>query len=108
METTVRQGTGRYEIAADGKVVGVALYLDDGGRRIFFHTEVADAYEGQGLAGKLVRQALEETRTQGLRVVPVCPYVKGYVERHHEYDDIVDPVTDEAVQLVREHQAAAR
>lgn len=91
----------RYEIAVDDRRAGLSQYVEDAGRRIFFHTEVDGAYEGQGLAAILVAQALDDTRAAGLRVVPMCPYVKQFVRKHPEYADLVDPVTPEAIERVR-------
>jgi uncharacterized protein len=104
MTTDVTLAGDRFEIAVDGTRAGVTQFLDADGRRIFFHTEVGDAFEGQGLAGQLVARALDATRESGLRVVPVCPYVKRYVERHEEYADLVDPVTPDAIAAVRASQ----
>lgn len=98
-EIVRRSAPERFEIDVDGAPAGLARFVDDeAGRRIIFHTEVDDAYEGQGLAADLVTAALDETRAEGLRVVPVCPYVKRFVEQHPEYADIVDPVTPAALQ----------
>lgn len=91
----------RYEVFVDGNLAGLTAYTDADGRRIFFHTEVDDAYAGQGLAAALVSRALAETKAAGLRIVPVCPYVAKYVTRHHDVDDVLDPVTPEALQAVR-------
>lgn len=91
----------RYEISVGGRPAGLSQYLEDDGRRIFFHTEVDDAYEGQGLAAILVARALDDTRASGLRVIPMCPYVKQFVRKHPEYADLVDPVTPDAIEQVR-------
>lgn len=48
--------------------------------------------------------ALADTRTAGLRIVPVCPYVAKYVQTHHEVDDLLDPVTPAALAAVTEVQ----
>jgi len=92
----------RYEIAVDGERAGFAQYVDHDGRRVFFHTVIDDAHSGQGLAGVLVRQALDATREEGLRIVPVCPYVAKYVERHHDWDDSLEAVDASALAAVRE------
>jgi predicted GNAT family acetyltransferase len=55
------------------------------------HTEVPAEYQGQGLAGKLAKTALEWARAQGFKVVPSCSYIKGYIEKHPEYADLVQP-----------------
>ncbi|MEU2281633.1 GNAT family N-acetyltransferase [Streptomyces sp. NPDC013178] len=88
----------RYEILVDGERVGLTAYRDRGGQRVFFHTEVDDAFAGQGLAARLVQEALTDVRASGKRVVPVCPYVAKYLTRHGEFGDITDPVTPEVLQ----------
>jgi predicted GNAT family acetyltransferase len=83
----------RYEILVDGKRVGLTAYRDRGEQRVFHHTEVDDAFAGQGLASRLVQQALTDVRACGKRIVPVCPYVAKFLQRHEEFADIADPVT---------------
>jgi predicted GNAT family acetyltransferase len=104
MTTDVTLTGDRYEITVDGTRAGLAQFVDAGSQRIFFHTEVGDEFEGQGLAGQLVARALDATREAGLRVVPVCPYVKRFVGKHEEYADLVDPVTPDAVAAARAAQ----
>lgn len=87
----------RFEIAEPDTAVGVTLFVDQGLHRIFFHTEIAEGFEGRGLAGTLVEGALAATRAEGLRIVAVCPYVRRYLQSHHDHDDIIDPVTQEAL-----------
>jgi predicted GNAT family acetyltransferase len=72
----------RFEVQEGGKVIGFAAYVQHDGRRIFHHTVVEEAYNGQGLASRLVAAALRETLEAGLVVVPVCPYVRSWLERH--------------------------
>ncbi|NTY61616.1 GNAT family N-acetyltransferase [Mycolicibacterium sphagni] len=91
--TTVTAGTDRFTIAVDGQRVGLVAFVDHNGQRIFLHTEVDDAYEGRGLAGILVSEALAATRDAGLRIVAVCPMVAGYLDKHHDFDDVLDPLT---------------
>lgn len=90
----------RFEIHVGAERAGLTAYTDYDGRRIFFHTEVSAEFEGQGLAGVLVRQALDETRAAGLRIVAVCPYVARYVRSHHDWDDVLDHVTNDALRAV--------
>ncbi|MEU8591024.1 GNAT family N-acetyltransferase [Streptomyces sp. NPDC048664] len=87
----------RYEILVDGERAGLAAYRDRGAQRVFHHTVVFDAFAGRGLAGRLVQQALTDTREAGLRIVPVCPYVAKYLVKHGEFADITDPVTPEVL-----------
>jgi predicted GNAT family acetyltransferase len=89
-ETTVTPGDDRFSIAVEGQTVGFAEFDDRDGQRVFTHTEVADEFEGRGLASILVDQALQATRDSGLRIVAVCPMVADYIKKHHEFDDVVD------------------
>lgn len=58
---------------------------------IFTHTEVPEAMEGRGVAGKLIKNALETARDESYQVVPLCPFVAAYIKRHPEYRDLVMP-----------------
>ncbi|MEU0492684.1 GNAT family N-acetyltransferase [Nocardiopsis sp. NPDC006139] len=99
---TVAEAADRYTISVDGEVVGFTKFVDaDDRRRIFFHTEIDERFSGRGLAGTLVAEALAETRSLGLGIVPVCPYVARYVERHREFDDALLEVTPDDLELVR-------
>ncbi|MFJ8826561.1 GNAT family N-acetyltransferase [Streptomyces sp. NPDC102467] len=88
----------RYTIQVDGSTAGFTAYRDRDDRRVFFHTEIDDAHAGQGLASILVREALDDVRRAGLRIVPVCPYVAKFLKKHEEYADITDPVTPEVLE----------
>ncbi len=91
--TAVDAEADRFTISVDGQAVGLAEFADRDGQRIFTHTEVADGFEGRGLATILVGEALQATRDAGLRIVAACPMVAAFVEKHDEYDDVVDPVS---------------
>ncbi len=95
-----------YEILDEGTAIGKTEYVPVGGadqsERIFYHTEVDDAYAGQGLASILVRQALDDTIAEGLMVVPVCPYIKTWLKSHEEYQQHASPVRREHLQAVRD------
>ena len=80
----------RFEIHLGGEVIGTSYYRTEAGRRVFTHTEVDPEYQGQGLAGQLIKLALDDTKAAGLRVVPQCPAVAKYASKHPEYDDIID------------------
>jgi predicted GNAT family acetyltransferase/glutaredoxin len=79
----------RYELRAGDRVIGEAAYHRRNGRIAFTHTEVDEALEGQGLGGRLAATALDDARRQGLEVVPLCPFVARFIERHPEYEDLV-------------------
>ncbi|SEK39424.1 GNAT family N-acetyltransferase [Nonomuraea pusilla] len=80
----------RFEVLVDGRVAGFADYRLLPTKIVFTHTEVLPEYEGQGLASKLVAQALRASEDTGLRVVPLCPFVKSYIERHPQFQPLVD------------------
>ncbi|WP_298227004.1 GNAT family N-acetyltransferase [Gryllotalpicola sp.] len=84
-----------YVISVDGVDAGDAQYADVDRTRVFLHTTITPEFEGQGLASQLVAAALTDARAQGMRVVAVCPYVRTWLERHHDFDDIVDPMTQD-------------
>lgn len=79
----------RLEATVDGELAGFLEYMVRGDRIALIHTEVLPAFEGRGVAASLVRWALDDARRRGRRVIPSCPYVRRYLERHHEHDDIV-------------------
>jgi predicted GNAT family acetyltransferase len=83
----------RYEITVDGRAAGFTEYRDRDAQRVFFHTVVDEAFAGQGLGSVLVRHALADVREAGKRVVPVCPFVATFLQRHDEFADLADPVT---------------
>ncbi|MFE1078633.1 GNAT family N-acetyltransferase [Nocardiopsis alba] len=103
-QPTVADAGDRYTITDGGEVAGFTRYVDAGNRRIFFHTEIEDRFAGRGLARTLVERALDHTRGLGMRIVPACPYVHGYVDRHHDFDDALEPVTPEILEIVRTSQ----
>ncbi|MDQ1746706.1 MAG: uncharacterized protein QOD07_969 [Frankiaceae bacterium] len=79
----------RFEVRVDGELAGLAAYRDGRAGRAFTHTEVAAEYEGMGLASQLIRYALDEARTAGRKVLPFCPFVRSFIERHRDYLDLV-------------------
>ncbi len=100
-ETVTRQSDpDRYEIEVDEGIAGFAQFVDHGVDRIFFHTEVGKQFGGRGLASILVRQGLDATRADGRRIVAVCPYVKNFVAKNHDWDDLLDAVTDESLAAI--------
>ncbi|HEY8590005.1 MAG TPA: GNAT family N-acetyltransferase [Naasia sp.] len=85
----------RFTVHLDGEYAGLTQYVEHGDQRVFIHTVIGDRFEGHGLGGRLVRTALDATREEGRRIVPVCSFVRRYVRDHPDWNDIVDPVTPE-------------
>jgi predicted GNAT family acetyltransferase len=90
-ELTVRDvpAEDKYEIREGDRVLGIAVYSRRGDVTTFLHTEV-DPDSGRSKVGStLVQAALDDVRTRGGRVVASCPFVRGWIERHPEYADLV-------------------
>lgn len=79
----------RYEAWTDGELAGFAEYRTRAGAVVFTHTEVADRFEGRGIGSALARGALDDVRGSGREVVPLCPFIKGWIEKHPDYQDLV-------------------
>lgn len=79
----------QFEAYVDGKLAGFSAYeLTDGGIMIM-HTEVDDAYEGQGVGSAMVRQMLDLIRADGeLKVTVLCPFVNAWLRRHPDYQEL--------------------
>lgn len=79
----------RFEVWVDGAPAGFAEYRRRGGAVAFTHTVVEDGYAGGGVGSALVRGALDAVRAEGSSVLPFCPFVRGYIQRHPGYVDLV-------------------
>ena len=78
----------RFELDADGvtvfmnyRLTGNVISLD--------HTETPVAARGGGLASQLIKGVLDEARARGLKIVPRCPFVRAYLDKHPEYRDLL-------------------
>jgi predicted GNAT family acetyltransferase len=77
----------RFETEVEGHLA-YADYRLDGGVMHFTSTQVPGAIGGRGIAGRLVRTAMDYAREQDYGVVPACSYVASWLERHPEYEDL--------------------
>jgi predicted GNAT family acetyltransferase len=82
---------GRFELLADGAVAGFAEYERTGSTVSFTHTVIDPSFEGRGLGSVLARGALDAVRNEGSSVLPFCPFIRAYIQRHPEYLDLVPP-----------------
>jgi len=80
----------QYEVVLGGEVVGVLHYRRHGYLVELARTEIDQAFEGRGLAGRLASAALDDARARATPVRATCPFVKNYLERHPEYSDLVE------------------
>jgi predicted GNAT family acetyltransferase len=78
----------------DGTEAGAAYYHRIGETVIFTHTEVDSAFEGRGIGSQLAAGALGLAREAGDHVVPLCPFIRGYMAKHPEHDDLLKTFTD--------------
>ena len=78
----------RYEGRVDGELAAIAEYIRTPELVVFTHTEVLGGHEGRGIASQLVRQALDDVRRQELKVLPLCPFVAGWMARHPDSQDL--------------------
>ncbi|MBP7598552.1 MAG: GNAT family N-acetyltransferase [Pseudoxanthomonas sp.] len=79
----------RLHTRVEGHEAELRYSLRDG-RMVIDHTGVPDAIGGRGIAGILVKAALDLARARGWRVVPACSYSAAYVQRHPEYADLIE------------------
>ena len=100
-QTKVSAQDGKYTIAVEGQTVGFADFADRDNQRVFHHTVIDPEFGGRGLATILVEQALDATRADGKRIVPVCSMVAHVIEKHPEFADLTDPVTAEIQRWVQ-------
>ncbi|WEJ99025.1 MAG: GNAT family N-acetyltransferase [Candidatus Sphingomonas phytovorans] len=90
MTEDVRDNTAahRFELVVD-RHLSFSDYTLDGDIITFTHTIVPPALEGHGVASRLISGALAQVRARGLKVRPVCKFVKAYIERHPEWQDLL-------------------
>lgn len=79
----------RFEAFVDDELAGFAQYRLHGDRITFTHTEVDDAFEGQGVGSSLARGALDHSRDAGRTVVARCPFIKAWIDKHPDYQDLL-------------------
>jgi uncharacterized protein len=78
----------RFELAVDGHIAVTHYNIADG-VLTFMHTEVPPELGGKGIGSKLISGALDQVRTEGLKVIPQCPFVKAFIEKHSDYQDLL-------------------
>ena len=78
----------RFELTVDGHLAA-AYYKTDGNVITFEHTEVPPELGGKGIGSKLVQGALDQIRAEGTRIAVECPFGKGWIAKHPEYNDLL-------------------
>ena len=80
----------RYALDIDGETA-VVIYNEVAGGLLITETLVPEALEGQGIASRMARHVLDDVRARGLKVLSTCPFFAGYLQKHPEHADVVDP-----------------
>jgi predicted GNAT family acetyltransferase len=88
MNVTDNHERHRYEAEVPGGTAFAAYRMQDGAI-VFTHTEVPEEAEGHGVGDALARFALDDAKARGLKVVPLCPFIASWIERHPEYKPLV-------------------
>lgn len=78
----------RYELEVDG-ATAIAAYRMEEGVVAFTHTMVPEELEGRGIGTRLIAGALEDVRSRGLKVQPLCTFVRHYMKEHPETRDLL-------------------
>lgn len=76
----------RYDVFFDGELAGFTEYIERDNDTDFIHTEIDDAFAGKGLGGVLARQAIEDVIARGRTITAHCPFIRGWLDKHPEYD----------------------
>ena len=79
---------GRFEVNLDGQTA-YAEYSLAQGVMILPHTVVPTVFEGRGVGSALARAVLGRARAEGRKVIPTCPFIAAYIQKHPGWHDIV-------------------
>jgi uncharacterized protein len=89
IEVTDAPEAHRFEARVDGELAGFVKYRVRPEAVELIHTEVLRAFEGKGVASELVRRTLDDIRGRGMKIIPTCPFVTEYLQRHPAEADLV-------------------
>ena len=95
LEVANNPSKGRFEVKLDDEKFGIINYRKEGNVYILVHTEVPPEYGGQGVAQKLIHDALELVKSEDAKIIPLCPFVRKYLLRHGEYASLVIEMPEE-------------
>jgi predicted GNAT family acetyltransferase len=90
IEVTNNRDAGRFEVKL-GDEVAFAEYRLTGEGIVFPHTVVPEAFEGRGVGSALVREGMKFAKEEGRLVTPTCSFFAGYLAKHPEYNDQLEP-----------------
>jgi predicted GNAT family acetyltransferase len=82
---------GIYDATIGGQEVGGLTFNENGGRVVLVAVSILPQFRKQGAATKLIRHVLDDLRSQGKKATVLCPIVRTFIDKHAEYQDVVDP-----------------
>jgi predicted GNAT family acetyltransferase len=90
VEVKLNEAESRYEGWIEDLLAGFAEYQLTEKLIVFTHTEVDPHFEGKGVGSAIAKYALDDVRAKGEKqVLPLCPFIKGYIQKHPDYVDLV-------------------
>lgn len=90
IQREVGETKGRYFVVIDGVEAELTYSRVSDSMIIVDHTEVPDALRGQKVGVRLVQRVVEDARAEGVSIIPLCPFTKAQIERHVEWQDVVN------------------
>jgi predicted GNAT family acetyltransferase len=91
LDVTRNTSANQFELLRDGEPIGTLVYTYEGDATVLQRIEVDEKYSGQGLAGQFAEAALGQLASGEEAVIPVCPFVRGYMIKHPQWQDLVPP-----------------
>lgn len=88
-EVVLNETAQRFEVVIDKHLARINYVMSGPSQITFTHTVVPFTLKGRGIASNMARYVLDYAREHDLTVVPQCPFVRAYIERHPEYQDLV-------------------
>ena len=73
----------------DGGHIAFLTYRMKGDAIEYLHSETPPELQGHGYASALAKFALDREKASGRKVIPTCPFVRAYIQRHPEYASVV-------------------
>ncbi len=94
LKTQVNQEENRFELQFDGSLAKIDFKKGSKGQYYLIHTEVPKLLENKGIGHKIVRESLEWIEQNGIKIVPLCPFVRSYLrENLEDYQGILEEGT---------------
>lgn len=78
-----------FYVEHDEETAYLSYQIRDDGVLDYAHTYTPNEIRGKGIATQIIRFALDYAREEGKRIVPSCPFVSSYIDRHPEYKDLL-------------------